>query len=400
MSSTETIDLKQYLGRTSKDWFQFLKPFILDDIVPILKILEQDNKTLPAKTQIFRFAEFPLKNLKFVVLGMDPYPNVGDADGLSFSSRATKCPASLNRIFKVLEAGKLISESPQSWSLDHWALQGALMLNTALSVDVGKPGSHIKLWRPFMEKFLLALDALKPDLIWCLWGNDAQTLEAFIPNGRKLKHCHPVAMVSPSFSQCDHFSKLREKFPEFIWDYRLANQEVHFYTDGACKGNQFANKNKVRAAWGVICTKGIMQSKTWAGKVLTAEVELDGKMVETGPTNIRAEGFALLEALENVKFLRKHGVKSRILSDSKFWIIDMFHEHIPNWLDNQIPFTRKKNSDLTTKLWALYQEVCDSLELEFVNAWHDYPRPVDPVKAERWDGNRLAEEAAEGVLEA
>ena len=389
-SSPNLID---YFSQTKKDWYEFLKPFIMDDIVPILKYL--DDKTLPAKNEIFRFTHFPLDNIKFVIIGMDPYFNRGLADGLAFSSRDIKCPASLNRIFGVLQKNGLIKDKPLKYTLEHWALQGCLLLNTALTVEESRPGSHMKLWRPFMTKFIQSLSAKLADkqIIWCLWGKDAQSIKPLISTQHHqiFEHCHPVAITTPSFSDCNHFAEIAKIHPNFIWDYRLTKTD--FFTDGACKGNQFTNG---KASWGCVCTAGILKDQSWADALQTTMIE----NVEARPTNIRAEGMALVCAFEKAIGLAKYGISSRIFSDSKFWIDDMFTQYIPNWVANSIPFTKKKNSDLTTLLWSLYQKSLPTglIQLVFVNAWHDRPEPTESYDKYIWIGNQKAEQAAEAKV--
>jgi uracil-DNA glycosylase len=398
MTSESKINLKDYFPKIQQDWFDLLKPLIKSDIVPILEVLEIDDKTLPDKSEIFRFTRYPLMDVKFIILGMDPYPNPGDADGLAFSTCAKKCPASLNRILSVLVKEGKIKNIEDNFSLKHWALQGCLLLNTALSVNKGDPGSHIKLWKPFMTKLLdLLAEQIKTPVHVCLWGKNAQEYKDIFSkhNHNILEWVHPVAMTSPSFNDCPHFGILATAYSDFIWD--MAKTETHFFTDGACKGNQFTNG---RGSWGVACTQGIWKDMVWSGPLKTERIISEGVEIDARPTNIRAEGYALANALEKAIWLSKNGIQVKIYSDSMFWIRDMFTDYIPKWIEKKIPFTKKKNSDLAERLWTLYQasKILGGVELVFVNAWHDRARPVDPDDLYIWLGNKAAEETAEESL--
>ncbi len=349
----------------------------------------------PAPSDIFRFARYSFENLRVVILGMDPYPAAGAADGLAFSaSRLSHCPVSLGRIFNVLKTNKLIDQSPATLDLGFLAAQGVLLLNTALTTRVGDPGSHIKLWKPYTDSLIAAISANTTGLIWCLWGAHAQDRRHMIATDRSheiLTHCHPVAMMRPSFSECPHFLRITARYPNMIWDARNA-VETHLYTDGAAPGNQFQT---CRAAWGVACTSGLLKGRTWAGLTESREVMYKNKMETARPTNIRAEGEALIRALEIARTLKPFKVV--INSDSMFWIKDMCCTHIPNWVETQQPFTSKRNSDLVIKFWDLYNSVKNA-EFRFVPAWHNRDRPIGDGDLTDWLGNQLAEQTAQHVL--
>jgi uracil-DNA glycosylase len=115
----------------------------------------------------------PPAAVRVVVLGQDPYPRPGHADGLAFSAGHGK-PHSLRRLFAVLAADRPGWQPPERWSLDAWAHQGVLLLNPVLSVEVGHPGSHMTCsWQALTSQLIQYL-CLRPDPpAFLLWGRPA-----------------------------------------------------------------------------------------------------------------------------------------------------------------------------------------------------------------------------------
>jgi uracil-DNA glycosylase len=163
-------------------WDKVLKSFIFssefDDIIIKLKTLtEADKRFTPPLKQVFRaFEECPYDQLQVVIVGQDPYPQLGVADGISFScSNIGKIQPSLKFIFEEIER-TVYQEFPsyQEPDLKRWANQGILMLNTALTVEVGKIGSHYDIWKPFTAYLLDYLNSNKKTLVYLYMGKKAQ----------------------------------------------------------------------------------------------------------------------------------------------------------------------------------------------------------------------------------
>lgn len=367
----------------SAKWLKLFRSFDpqLQQLKTILDKVLLEQSFCPNFNDIFTFAKFSLHGSKVVILGMDPYPNKNDAHGLSFSTKSNKCPASLNRIFATLQV-------PEHLDLSYWSVQGIILLNTALTVKTGSPGSHMKCWSDWMDKLIVSLSIEYPDLIWCLWGSHAQSKETHIKKGTVLKWCHPVAPVEPSFSKCDHFTQISAKYPDLIWDFSLV--ETHFFTDCSAPNNQ---SKLCKASWGVLCTKGLFKNRSWAEELQTVKVNYKGEFIEARPTNIRAEGMAIVQALTLAKLVPF--AKVSIFTDSLFWI-QMLTEHIPNWIADNTPFTNKKNSDLVSNIWNVYKNT--HAQLKFVNCWHDREEPTDPQDHYIWKGNKDVEAIAAAIL--
>jgi uracil-DNA glycosylase len=116
----------------------------------------------------------PPDAVKVVVFGQDPYPTEGHADGLAFSAGVGK-PASLRRIFAVLSADRPGFVPPANGSLDGWARQGVLLLNPALTVEIGRIGSHLDCgWQVLTSQIVDILCRRPAPPVFLLWGSKAQ----------------------------------------------------------------------------------------------------------------------------------------------------------------------------------------------------------------------------------
>ena len=129
----------------------------------------------PEPMNIFRVLAMPLKEVKVILLGQDPYPTPGDAIGLSFVNGTAKVPPSLRIIYEEI----LNSTGKGAVDIHSWESQGIFLLNTALTVETGKSGSHINYWRFFTEALIKHLSSENP-AIWILWGKVAQKYKMFI----------------------------------------------------------------------------------------------------------------------------------------------------------------------------------------------------------------------------
>ena len=130
-----------------------------------------------------------------VILGQDPYHGVGEAHGLAFSvPNGVKIPPSLRNIFREL-ADDLNIPIPVTTDLTRWATQGVLLLNTALTVAPGEPGSHANLgWKRVTDAVITALSNTNKPRVFVLWGKHAQSKRELILLNRQnfiLESAHP-----------------------------------------------------------------------------------------------------------------------------------------------------------------------------------------------------------------
>lgn len=142
---------------------------------------------VPARADIFRAFTLPLNEVKVVIFGQDPYPGEGVADGLAFSTRGAKIPASLRNIFKEY-SDDLGLPAPKSGDLTTWHTNGVLLLNRTLTTETGKRNAHYRAgWSALTSDVARALGQL--DTIAILWGAKARELAPYFH--WKIESVHP-----------------------------------------------------------------------------------------------------------------------------------------------------------------------------------------------------------------
>jgi uracil-DNA glycosylase len=186
-------------------------------------------RVLPEPRNVFNALRLtPLDHVKAVILGQDPYPRPGDANGLAFSYLgAGRFPPSLKTIFGELSEDLGIPP-PQRADLTPWARQGVLLLNTALTVEAGNAGAHLKLgWSALADEAVAAVSRERPAVAFLLWGGPARKRAALIDRTKHLVleagHPSPLNRLN-DFRGVRPFSRanawLRERGVEPI-DWRL-----------------------------------------------------------------------------------------------------------------------------------------------------------------------------------
>jgi len=208
----EEIKLKLIEKLRPSGWSTKLKGFIQSsDFDKILEVLykerEAGNRFTPPLKLVFKaFEECPLDKLKVVIIGQDPYPHLGVADGIAFSCGITKKPQpSLQQLFRAIETTVYSGEHRELMDPDltRWSNQGVLLLNRALTCQVDKVGSHYAIWQDFIMYVIDMLSLTNSGLIFVLLGAKAQELESSISeNHYVLKASHP-ASASYSKTQWD-----------------------------------------------------------------------------------------------------------------------------------------------------------------------------------------------------
>lgn len=191
---------------------EFAKPYF-QQIVLHLKTERTQGKTIyPPGAFIFNaFNTTPVRKVKVVILGQDPYHGQGQAHGLCFSvQKGVAPPPSLVNIFKELREDIGI-EIPNHGNLTHWAEQGVFLLNASLTVRAGEPMSHAKIgWAQFTDTVIKKISDNIPHVVFLLWGKFAQEKKALIDESKHLilKAAHPSPLSAHAgFFGCKHFSK-------------------------------------------------------------------------------------------------------------------------------------------------------------------------------------------------
>ncbi|HEV2554354.1 MAG TPA: uracil-DNA glycosylase [Bosea sp. (in: a-proteobacteria)] len=158
---------------------------------------EAGHVVAPAPERIFAALSLaPLESVRAVILGQDPYPTPGHANGLAFSYVGPPpLPRSLVNIFRERQSDLGLAP-PADGDLTPWARQGVLLLNTALTVREGasKAGSHLLLgWGAVTDALIAAVSATRPHVVFILWGKPAQTKRLLVDEGRHhvLESPHP-----------------------------------------------------------------------------------------------------------------------------------------------------------------------------------------------------------------
>ena len=200
----------------TNDWQQpleveFKKPYYKD---LYKKVLEEyrSRQIFPNPDDIFNaFHLTPLKDVKVVILGQDPYHNDGQAHGLCFSVKPdVEVPPSLVNIYKELQ-DNLGCRIPNNGYLVKWAKQGVLMLNTVLTVRAHQANSHRGIgWEQFTDAVIRAVDAQDRPIVFLLWGRPAQMKKSMLHNPKHLileaPHPSPLSAYRGFFG-CKHFSQ-------------------------------------------------------------------------------------------------------------------------------------------------------------------------------------------------
>jgi uracil-DNA glycosylase len=218
----EEIKQKLFTILEPSGWGQVLKPFIFsgdfDNILTqLVKLSNEGKRFTPTLKQLFKaFIECPYNELKVVVLGQDPYKELEVADGLAFSCGNTKkAQPSLNFILEEINR-TVYNGHPGSLDPDltRWANQGILLLNTALTTEVGKVGQHYEIWKPFLAYLLDHLNCKQTGLVYIYMGKQAQEWsDSTSENNFKFMISHPASAAYKKLSRWDSdnvFVKTRE----------------------------------------------------------------------------------------------------------------------------------------------------------------------------------------------
>ena len=158
---------EEYFG----DWINVLPKKELSSIVNTMASLYSTKQITPSYKDIFKcFNVVSRRDTNVVILGQDPYPQKGVATGLAFANTDS---SNISPSLKVLMKASGIKDV----TLESIAKQGVLLLNTSLTTEVNKVGSHQQLWQPFISKFLKNLCEIETGLVFILLGMTAQSFE-------------------------------------------------------------------------------------------------------------------------------------------------------------------------------------------------------------------------------
>jgi uracil-DNA glycosylase len=202
--------------RLHASWLEPLRPPCAQSYMTALKdflVAEkaQGTRLFPKGAEWFRALDLtPLEDVRVVILGQDPYHGPGQAHGLCFSvPPGIRPPPSLVNIYKELESDLGIRPARHGF-LEPWARQGVLLLNSVLTVEMGRAASHRERgWERFTDAIVAEVNARADPVVFMLWGSYAQKKAAGLdPRHLVLKAPHPSPLSAHSgFFGCRHFSK-------------------------------------------------------------------------------------------------------------------------------------------------------------------------------------------------
>lgn len=226
---------EEYFG----DWIEVIDKEELFRIMRWLKTVDQSN-LCPAPKNIFKaFHLCPYKECRVVMLGQDPYPQRGVATGILFGNSPDTPEEALSPSLQVVKEAAINYEIPRTTpvlfdnTLESWAKQGILMINTALTCEVNRVGSHFNIWKPFISKLIYNISKRNNGLIFVLFGNQASMFKSDIVNSlATIEVYHPA-----------YFARRGEKMPYNIFLdinrrlYDVYGEKIEFYKEteyGTC----------------------------------------------------------------------------------------------------------------------------------------------------------------------
>lgn len=196
-------------------WIKVIDKNELNRILNILNIEYKKRIICPSQNSVFKaFKYCNYNDLKIVMIGQDPYPQKGIATGLLFGNNKEIDNNSLSPSLQIIKEASINYEIPHNSiifdnTLESWANQGILMLNSALTVELNNIGSHTMLWRPFISKLLVNLSKYNPGIIYVLFGKQAQTFKPYINKNFNiiLEESHPA-----------YYARVGTKMPSAIFE--------------------------------------------------------------------------------------------------------------------------------------------------------------------------------------
>lgn len=214
----------------------------IDELNNMIKEIDEQRLTktiYPPKEQVFRVFDLPLKDIKVVILGQDPYHNPDQACGLSFSvNDGVPLPKSLINIYKELHDDLGIKPA-KTGNLESWFKQGVFLLNAVLTVEKNSPASHSKIgWENFTDYIIENISEKNENVVFVLWGTYARSKNKLIdPSKHKIiESAHPSPLSayrgffgSKVFSQINSY--LAENDRETInFELKMkTNEQISFF---------------------------------------------------------------------------------------------------------------------------------------------------------------------------
>lgn len=222
------MKVSEYFG----DWINVIDTNELYRALTRINKLDK-SKLCPTSENIFKaFKACSLKDCKVVFLGQDPYPQEGVATGILFGNSAGTPEDKLSPSLQIVKEAAINYEIPHNRiefdnTLESWANQGILMINTAFTCEAYRVGSHFEIWKPFTAKLLHNLSRADGSLIYVLFGNQAQSFKNYIISSSKI-----IEVYHPAY-----FARQRTRMPSSVFTeinnelIKLYNYKIEFYKE-------------------------------------------------------------------------------------------------------------------------------------------------------------------------
>lgn len=201
------------LGEYFGNWIRVIDVNELDKVTKIIGNIRKP--VCPSISDIFKaFTLCHYEDLKVVMIGQNPYPQKNVATGILFGNKMEVDEDDLSPSLKIVKEAAVNFETPHNniifdQTLESWVNQGILMINSALTVEMNKVGSHTMLWRPFITKLLKNLSEWNSGIIYVLFGEQARTFKPYI-NSRFniiLEEKHPA-----------YYARIEKRMPSTVFE--------------------------------------------------------------------------------------------------------------------------------------------------------------------------------------
>lgn len=217
------MELLDYFG----DW---LKVINVKELYNVISILNKDKDNLcPSYNNIFKAFELvKLNDLRVVILGLSPYPQLNKATGIAFGNVRNTIDNELSPSLQVIKESVINYEIPHNNitfdpSFEYWESQGVLMLNSALTCKIGLPSSHLRLWRPFISKLIYNMSRYMTACVYVLFGEEAKTFAPYIS-----EYNHIIKEKHPSY-----YARTNTKLRHSLWSEinNNLNNKINWYEE-------------------------------------------------------------------------------------------------------------------------------------------------------------------------
>lgn len=176
------MTLEEYFG----DWLKVINRVELNKVLTLLNRMYKVKPICPTQEDVFKaFTLCKYCDCKVIFIGYDPYPQKEIATGILFGNKQDTKEENWSPSLKIIRNAVVDLHVPHNLiifdpTLESWAKQGILMINSALTVEMNKAGSHIMLWRPFISKLIKKMSEYDTGMIYVLFGSTARTFKPYI----------------------------------------------------------------------------------------------------------------------------------------------------------------------------------------------------------------------------